>query len=271
MTPRPPVFRGAAVLLTGASSGIGRAMALELAGDGARLALVARDRARLDEVAAECRALGAEAIAIPADVGVEAECRAAVEATVRAFGRLDMLVNDAGITMWARFDELADLAPLEHVMRVNYLGSAWCTHAALPHLVASRGRLVAVSSLAGRTGVPMRSGYAASKHAVTGFFETLRIELAPTGVSVTIAFPGFVRTRTHERAYGADGRPLGASPLQAGDLMSPEECARLILRAAARRDREIVMTARGRIGMWLKLLAPGLVDWLAARAIARGR
>ena len=264
-------WRGSAVLLTGASSGIGRAMALQLAQSGARIALVARDSARLATVAEECRALGGEALVVPADVAVEAECRAAVDAAVRAFGRLDVLVNNAGVTMWARFADLRDLAPLERIMRVNYLGSVWCTHAALPHLVASRGRIVAVSSLAGRTGVPMRSGYAASKHAMAGFFDTLRIELRDTGVSVTVAYPGFVRTETRERAFGADGQPLGASPVREGEVMSAEECARRILAAAVGREREVVMTARGRLGLWLKLVAPGLVDRIAARAIAQGK
>ena len=263
--------RGAAVVVTGASSGIGEAIALRLARDGASLALVARDRVRLDAVAVRCAALGGRAVVIPADVGVEAECRAAIDAAVRAFGRLDMLVNNAGITMWARFADLAALEPFEAIMRVNYFGSVWCTHAALPHLIASRGRIVAVSSLAGRTGVPTRTGYAASKHAMAGFFDSLRIELAGTGVSVTVAYPGFVRTATRERAFGADGRALGESPVREGEVMSAEECARRIVAAAVARRREVVMTLRGRVGLWLRLVAPNLVDRMAARAIARGK
>ena len=262
---------GDAVVITGASSGIGEAIALELSRKGAQIALVARDRARLDAVATRCAALGGRAVVVPADVGVEAECRAAIATAVQAFGRLDTLVNNAGITMWARFGDMKDLAPLEAIMRVNYFGSVWCTHAALPHLQESRGRIVAVSSLAGKTGVPTRSGYAASKHAMAGFFDSLRIELAETGVSVTVAYPGFVRTATRERAFGADGRPLGESPVRESEVMSAEECARLIVRAAAARQREVIMTARGRVGLWLKLVAPGLVDRIAARAIAKGR
>ena len=128
-----------------------------------------------------------------------------------------------------------------------------------------------MSSLAGRPGVPTRTGYAASKHAMTGFFDSLRIELADDGVSVTMAYPGFVATGVRRHAVGPDGRPLGESPVQEHAVMTPEECARLVLRAAARRDRDLVMTARGRVGQWLKLIAPGLTDRIARRAIEKGR
>lgn len=266
-------FRDQVVIITGASAGIGRELALQLAAQRAQLALAARDRARLEEVARACAERGARAIVVPTDVGDEAQCRALVEQTIAAFGRLDVLINNAGLSMWARFEELTDLAPFEEMMRVNYLGSVYCTHAALPHLRRSRGRLVAVSSLTGRTGVPTRSGYAATKHAMVGFFDSLRIELAGSGVSVTLVYPGFVATEIRERAYGADGRPLGRgnSPVHEADVMTAEVCARQILRAAAGRRRELVMTLRGRVGAWLKLIAPALVDWIALRAIQQGR
>jgi short-subunit dehydrogenase len=156
-------------------------------------------------------------------------------------------------------------------MRINYLGSVYCTYYALPELKRNRGRLVAVSSLAGKSGVPTRSGYAASKHAMVGFFDTLRIELAPYGISVTIAYPDFVASQIRTRAFGPDGRPLGQSPVQEGKVMTAETCAGLILEGLARRKREVVMGRRGQIGQWLKLIAPGLVDRIAARAIAQGK
>jgi short-subunit dehydrogenase len=154
-------------------------------------------------------------------------------------------------------------------MRVNYLGTAWLTHAALPALKASRGRLVAVASVAGLTGVPERTAYAASKHAVVGFMDSLRIELAGTGVSVTVIAPDFVLSKAHERAVGADGRPLGASPLRKDRIMTAEACAQLIRAAVLRRDRLLVTSLRGRIGRWVALFAPALIDRIAARAIAR--
>lgn len=132
---------------------------------------------------------------------------------------------------------------------------------------------MAVSSVAGVTGVPTRCGYSASKHALVGFFDTLRIELAPKGITVTIVYPDFVTSEMRERAYGPDGKPLGKgrSPVREREVMSAEDCARLTVRAIAARDRELFMTARSKIGRWLKLLAPGLVDRIAAGAIARGK
>jgi short-subunit dehydrogenase len=261
------VFKDNVIIVTGASSGIGREVALQLAGQGAWLALAARDEDRLAEAAAACRQRGGRALVIKTDVGVEADCRSLIERTVAEYGRIDTLINNAGISMRTRFDELQDLSVLERIMRVNYLGAATCAYYALPYLKQTRGRLVAVSSLAGKTGVPTRSGYAASKHALVGFFDSLRIELAGDGVSVTIVYPGFVRSEIRERAFGRDGQPLVHSPARENEVMSPAECARLIVRAAGRRQREEVMTLRGKVGQWFKLIAPGWVDRVARRAI----
>ena len=154
---------------------------------------------------------------------------------------------------------------------MNYLGAAYCTYYALPHLKQARGRLVAVSSLAGKNGVPTRSGYAASKHAMAGLFDSLRIELASSGVSVTMIYPGFVASKTRHRVMGPDGKPLGKSPVREEQAMPVEECARLVIAAMTGRKRELVMTLRGKLGQWLKLIAPGLVDRMAQQAINTGR
>jgi short-subunit dehydrogenase len=264
-------FHDNVVVLTGASRGIGRELSYQLAAQGAWLALAARETAVLETVAAECRRRGARAVVVPTDVAEAAQCAALMERTVEAFGRIDTLINNAGISMWVRFDELRDLSVVEKIMRVNYLGSVYCTFHALPHLKRSRGRIVGVSSLTGKTGVPTRSAYGASKHAMAGFFDSLRIELAGSGVTVTMAYPDFVATEIRERAFGADGQPLGASPVQETKVMTAETCARQILEAAASRRRELVMSGRGKLGQWLKLLAPSLVDRIAAKAIAQGR
>jgi short-subunit dehydrogenase len=263
-------FAGRAVLLTGASSGIGHALARQLAAERARIALVARDRERLEEVAAECAALGGEAIVVPGDVGVESDCERIVGDTVAMLGGLDVLLLNAGITMWSRVEDLADSSVFERLMRVNYLGCVWLTRAALPRLRAARGQIVVVSSLTGLTGVPTRSGYAASKHALHGFFDSLRVELRGSGVDVTIVCPDFVKSEIHRRAIGADGRPLGKSPMRESKIMSAEECAARILRAARARRRLAILSLRGRLGRWASLLAPGWIDRVAARAIERG-
>jgi len=263
-------FAGRVVLLTGASAGIGRELALQLAPERPKLVLAARDAARLEEVAAECRARGAEALVVPTDVGDESACRALVASTLEAFGALDVLLLNAGQDMWSRLDELADRSILERLMRVNYLGYAWLAAEALPALKASRGRIVVVSSLAGLTGVPTRTGYAATKHALHGFFDSLRVELAGTGVTVTLVCPDFVVSEIHRRAYGPDGKPLGETPMAESKIMTTEACARAILRAARARKRLVLLSWRGKVGRYVRLLAPGLIDRIAARAVARG-
>jgi NAD(P)-dependent dehydrogenase (short-subunit alcohol dehydrogenase family) len=259
------------VLITGASRGIGEELAGQLSVQGARLALASRDVPRLEAVAGRCAAMGAQVIWVPTDVADPAQCLALVERTVETYGRVDTLINNAGITMWARLEDVKELSIFEKIIRVNYLGSVYCTYYTLPYLKSSRGRIVAVSSLTGKAGVPTRSGYAASKHAMAGFFDTLRIELAPYGVSVTVVYPGFVDTRVRERALGPDGQPLGWSPVQEEKVMKASTCAQIILKAAAKRRREEVMTLRGKLGQWLKLIAPALVDRIAARAIEVGK
>jgi NAD(P)-dependent dehydrogenase (short-subunit alcohol dehydrogenase family) len=264
-------FKDKVVIITGASSGIGRELARQLAAQGAWLVLAARRLERLKAVRAECLALGGKAIAVRTDVCEPEQCAALVQRSAAEYGRIDALVNNAGITMWAAFEDVADLGIFEQIMRVNYLGSLYCTYYALPWLKQTRGQIVAISSLTGKAGVPTRSGYAASKHAMVGFFDSLRIELAPSGVTVSMIYPGFVRSEVRAVAFGPDGKPLGSSPVHETRVMPVETCARLIIRAMTRRRRELVMTLRGKLGQWLKLVAPGLVDRIASQAIRTGR
>jgi short-subunit dehydrogenase len=258
-------FAGKTVLITGASEGIGRALALELAAEGPRLLLSARNGARLEETAQECRARGATAETFAGDVGRPEDCSACVARALECFGGLDVLVNNAGITMWARFDAVTDFSVYERLLAVHM------TAAALPHLKRTRGLIVAVASIAGLTGVPERTGYAASKHAMVGFFESLRIELQDSGVDVTIVAPDFVVSEIHRRATGADGRPLGQTPMQEGRIMTAARCAQLTAAAMRRRQRLLITSARGRLGRWARLVAPRLVDGAALRAIRERR
>jgi short-subunit dehydrogenase len=259
------------VAITGASKGIGAELARQLAAQGARLVLAARSEKELEEVAAQCRKLGANVVTVRADVAVERDCQALVAGAVLAFGRLDTLVNNAGATMWARFEDIHDMSILERIMQVNYMGAVYCTYHALPHLKESRGRIVGISSLAGKVGVPTRTGYSAAKHAMTGFFDSLRIELDDSGVTVTMIYPGFVATGIRENATGPDGKAILVSPVKEGEVMGVEECARRIVKAMERREREVVMTARGKMGQWLRLIAPSAVDRIAKRAVEKGR
>jgi short-subunit dehydrogenase len=254
-------------VITGASSGIGAALALAWAARGDNVVLAARNEVELATLAKNCERAGGHALAVRTDVTDPAQCEAMVKAAVDKFGGIDVLVNNAGISMWARFQEITDLTMFERIMRVNYLGTVYSTHYALPHLLASRGLLVGISSLTGKTGVPTRSGYAASKHAMQGFLDSVRIELHHTGVDVLVVSPGFVKTDIRSKVLGPDGRPRETSPRDESDGMSVEECTSIIVRAVDRRTRDVVMTPRAKLGMFLKLIAPRIVDRIAERAV----
>ncbi len=260
------------IVITGASDGIGAEMARQLAAAGkakTALVLAARSEFTLHKVAAECQALGSQTLAVKTDVGVQADCRALIVQTVAQFGRIDALVNNAGISAQALFADVdADnMGWYEDLMRVNLWGSVWCTHAALPYLKATQGSVVAVSSLAGIVGVPGRTAYSASKFAMTGFFEALRAELKTAGVSVTTAYPGVVSTQIRHHGLNAQGQVAGSSGLKEDNAMPVDECARLIIDGMQRREREVVMTAKGKMGRFIKLIAPGWVEKMALNAL----
>ena len=260
------------IIITGASDGIGAEIARQLAASGGAqtgLVLAARDEAKLAQVAAQCEALGAATLCVKTDVGVQAQCIAMVDKAVAKFGRVDALVNNAGISAQALFEDVKseDLGWYEDLMRVNLWGSVWCTHAALPQLKTANGAIVAVASLAGIVGVPGRTAYSASKFAMAGFFEALRAELRGAGVSVTTAYPGVVSTNIRYRGLNAAGVAAGSSGLKEDDAMSVEECAKLIITGMQAREREVVMSTKGKLGRWLKLVAPSMVEKMALNAL----
>jgi short-subunit dehydrogenase len=260
-------------VITGASDGIGAELARQLARPHHRLVLAARNAAALEAVTAACWKKGAKAVAVPTDVSLEEDCRRLIDRALEAFGRLDVLVNNAGISMHARFEEISDWSTYERLWRVNCLGTIHCTRFAWPHLKAipgkPAGQIVGINSLAGRTGVPGRTTYCASKFAQAGFLEALRIEAAEHGIAVTVVYPGVVATETRRRGLDGRGEPAGVSGLDETGAMPVDECARQIIRAIEGRRRELVMTAKGRLGLWLKLIAPQSVDNLARQALRR--
>jgi short-subunit dehydrogenase len=262
-------FSGKVIAITGASEGIGAELARQAAGKYVWLALAARNLEKLEAVAAECRALGAEALAIRCDVGVESDCRHFIEETARKYSSLDILVNNAGVSGHARFEDVTDFAWYEALMRVNYMGSLYCTRYAVPHLKKKRGQIVAVSSLAGLVGIPGRTGYSPTKAAQALFFEALRLELQESGVDITIVYPGVVATDIRLHGYGPDGRPAGKSSLREDKAMPVDECVRQIIEATHARKRELVMTLPGKVGRWLKLAFPKVIDRMILRALKR--
>lgn len=262
-------FADRIIVITGASDGIGAELARQLSADKPKLVLAARRRGALEGVAMQCESAGAQTLCVVTDVSVEADCRALIAATVEKFGGIDALVNNAGVSMHANFDAITDTAVYENLMRINLMGSIWPTHAALPHLKLSKGLVVAVASLAGLVGVPGRTTYCATKFAQTGFFEALRVELQPEGVDVTIVYPGVVATEIRRNGWNAKGETAGSSGLSETNAMSVEECAGLIVSAMRSRKREQVMSFKGKLGRWMKLIAPAKVDAMARAALAK--
>ncbi len=259
-------FRDHVVIVTGASAGIGQALALLLASQGAKLAIAARRAERLEQVAAECRGLGGEVLVVPTDVTDEMQCKALVEKTIAAFGRVDMLINNAGLAVSALFDEFPDLHLFRRTMDVNFYGAVYCSYYAVPYLKQTKGRIVAISSLGGKAALPYNSPYIASKYALHGLYDTLRMELHRYGVSCTVVCPSWVATEFHEAQMNKDGVPRGPQGriYYTKRTMTAERCAALTLRAAYNRRRELLMGG-GALVVWLKVLAPGLVDWLAIK------
>jgi NAD(P)-dependent dehydrogenase (short-subunit alcohol dehydrogenase family) len=258
-------LNGKVVLITGGSSGIGRAAALRLARHGARLALAARQPEPLDEAVQEITSLGAEALAVPTDVTDADQCRHAVETAVDRFGRLDVLICSAGISMRAAFAD-SDLAVVERVMRVNFFGTLYASYHAIPHLRPTRGSLVAISSLTGKRGAPSYSVYGASKFAVQGLYESLRMELAPDGIHVGIVSPGFVDTPLRERVLGPDGQPWEKPPPPPFRVWPVEKCVDRIISLIVQRKAQALLP--GFVGPLLAL-DEALNGWLGDRFLAR--
>ena len=260
-------FARKVVVITGASSGIGEALALRLAGEGAWLALAARRTERLEALAGVCIKKGGRALALPTDVSDETACRDMVDRTIAEYGRLDMLVNNAGITVGALLTELPDLTLFRRVMDVNFLGAVFCTYYALSHLKQAAGRVVNVASLGALMPIPGNTSYIASKHAMLGFSDSLRMELAQSGVSVTLICPFWVATEFHESMMDRLGRPRGEGgrAIYTRRTMTADRCASLLMEAARKRKRQVVM-APGKIVQWGRLLAPALIDRLIIKA-----
>ncbi len=258
-------LHGKITLITGGSSGIGRATALRLAGYGARLALAARNQDALKEVSRAIEQAGAEALAVPTDVTQANQVERAVAATVQRFGGLDILLCSAGLSMRAYF-EGSNLEAMERVVRVNFFGTLYATHFALPHIKARRGSLVAISSLTGKRGIPSYSVYGASKFAIQGLYESLRVELRHDGVHVGIVSPGFVDTPLRENVIGADGKPWREPPPPPYRIWPVQKCVDRIVKLIVRRRAEALLPSFPGLLLGLEhYIGYGLGDAILAR------
>ncbi len=269
-------FRENVTIITGASSGIGEALAYELAGRGAWLVLGARNLDALETVAEKCRTVGGKALAVQADVSEQEQCHKLVERAVSEFGRVDTLVNNAGISMWARFETLENPDLIERVMKVNFLGAVYCTYYALPYLKQTQGRIGCISSLASKLIAPGNTGYVASKLAMEGFFDSLRPEIAEAGVSVTMLGLGFIDTGFAGRMLDAKGEPSEgiARMLRGTKQVKPEDAARWIAEATWARKRQAMMPVRGLPGAllpWLRLIAPGVLERIGSSMMKKSQ
>jgi len=256
------------IIITGAASGIGRALAMESAGRGAILSLADRNAEQLHAVHDQLKNTGAEVLSTEADITREDECKKLIDHTINKFGRIDVLINNAGISMRALFEEV-DLEVLKRVMAVNFWGAVYCTKHALPALLNTHGSVVGVSSVAGYKGLPGRTGYSASKFALQGFLEVLRIENMKKGLHVLIACPGFTSSNIRNTALSRDGSAQGESPLNESKLMQPEDVARQICDGIEKRKHRIIMTTQGKMTVLLNKFFPKFMDGMVYNHMAK--
>lgn len=253
------LWKDKVVIVTGASMGIGKALAMDAYGRGAKIAVCARNLENLNEAFA----------AIPEhkifkfqlDVTDEKACYAFVAQTLNKFGRIDILLNNAGMSMRSLFKDL-DVQVLKNLMDVNFWGTVYMTKAALPYILKTKGVILGVSSIAGFRGLPGRTGYSASKYAMQGFMEALKTELLKTGVHVMWVCPGYTTSNIRNTALGSDGKPLQESNMDENKMMSPEQCALIINNGVAKRKRTIIMTTQGKLTVWVNKLFGKLADKL---------
>lgn len=255
------------VIITGASSGIGKSLAELYISKGWHLVLAARRIERLLEFEKENP--DAKILSVKTDVSVEADCSNLIEKAIERFGRIDVLINNAGISMRATFDQV-ELDVLQKLMDVNFWGTVYCSKFAIPHLVKQKGSLVGVISVGGYIGLPGRTGYSASKFAVRGFLDTLRIEYMKTGLHVLVAAPGFTASEIRKNALTADGTLQGETPRDESKMMSSEECARRIVWGIEKRRRKIIINfVDGQLVVFVAKLWADLVDRALYRVFAK--
>jgi len=260
-------MKGKVVIITGASSGIGRALAKVFFLRGASLALGARRIGQLEALKTELQ--GPDILCIATDVALEADCKRLIDLTIEKYGRIDVLINNAGLSMRALFKDM-DLEVMHRLMNVNFYGTVYCTKYALPYLLETKGSLVGVISIAGHVGLPGRTAYSASKFAVRGFLDTIRIEHLRSGLHVLVAAPGFTASEVRKVALTADGTPQGETPRNEAAMMSAETCAKYIAEAVIKRKRELILTfMEGKLTVFLGKFFPSLLDKLIYKHMAK--
>jgi short-subunit dehydrogenase len=256
------------VIITGGSSGIGFALAEKFGQTGSKVMITGRNEESLTHAVNNLKTRGITVSAFQADVSKEADNKAMAEAAIRQYGKIDILINNAGISMRALFAEV-DLEVVRKVMDTNFYGALYATRHCLPEIIKNKGSVVGVSSIAGYRGLPGRTGYSSSKFALNGFLEVLRTELLNTGVHVLTACPGFTASNIRMRALTKDGNAQGKSPRVEEEMMTADECAQHIYKAIVKRKRTLILTSQGRLTVWLNKWWPSLADKLVYNTMAK--
>ena len=249
------------IIITGASSGIGKALAFALAKKGNKLVLAGRNKEKLNAVLQKMNEVNISTISIVTDVCKKEDCKNLIHKCITEFGRIDVLINNAGISMRALFNE-SDLEVIEKVMNTNFWGTVFCTKYALPYLLQSNGSLVGVSSIAGHIGLPERSAYSASKFAMNGFLESVRSENMENDLHVLIACPGFTASNIRKAALTKDGTPQKESPRNEQKMMTAEKVAKNIICAIDCKKDTLTLSINGKLAVWLNRFFPKLAKRL---------
>lgn len=256
------------VVITGGSSGIGKALAETFGKNGSQILITGRNKSDLDNAVLDLKGQGIQIHGFVADVSLEEDNKKMVAEAIKQFGKIDILINNAGITMRALFEDL-DLNVVKKVMDVNFYGALFATQACLPEIIKNKGSVIGLSSIAGFRGLPGRTGYSASKFALNGFLEVLRTEMLYRGVHVLTACPGFTASNIRKRALTKDGSIQGESPREEDKMMTAAACATHIYRATRKRRNFLVLTTQGKLAVWMNKLFPALADKLVYRAMAK--
>tara|TARA_B100001057_G_scaffold350370_1_gene351851 strand:+ start:234 stop:1037 length:804 start_codon:yes stop_codon:yes gene_type:complete len=249
------------VVISGASSGIGKACAWHFAKNGSKVVLAARSVDKLKVISDEMTIVGYEVLTVQADVSIEEDCKNLISETISKFKKIDVLINNAGISMRATLEDM-NLSVMKKVMDINFYGTVFCTKYALPYILKSKGSVVGVSSIAGYKGLPARTAYSASKFAMQGFLESLRVENLNRGLHVLIACPGFTASNIRNTALSKDGKVQKESPRDESKMMTAEKVAEYIYIAVTNRQNSLVLTINGKLTVLLNKLLPNLVDRL---------
>lgn len=261
-------MQGKVVIVTGGSSGIGKACAERFGKAGAQIVITGRNQQKLDAALDELHKQNINAIAVQSDVSNPDDCHTTVAKTLEAFGRIDVLINNAGISMRSLFKDL-DVEVIKQVMDINFYGTVYMTKAALPEIMKQKGSIAGISSIAGYRGLPGRTGYSASKFAMHGFLESLRTELLHSGTHVLLACPGFTSSNIRNTALTADGSVQGESPLDEKNIMSAEEVAQYIFTAVQKRKRDLILTRQGKLTVLLNKWFPEFMDKMVFKHFAK--